>query len=161
MISKKICCRYLSEALEKYDGKNHYDCVWKFLNNTKDINKEWMSETFLNLALRKNFPVNIIEIMLKKGANPNFKNPLGLAMTKHDSYVKLLLEYGAIPLFKIKKKKTYTSKEILIKDYMFFRNLRLALCLIREFKPKSLIGKNYLCKDMFNELMKEIPNKKY
>jgi hypothetical protein len=41
------------------------------------------------------------------------------------------------------------------------KNIFLEMCLIREAYPDSLLGDNYLCKDMFNEIIKKVGIEKY
>lgn len=89
---------------------NYYDLVEKILKNGADIEcKDYYGKTPLFWALTKNNNLNIVEILLKAGANPNIKiknvnnieYPLFIWVICYNDYTfnikfNLLLKYGLL-----------------------------------------------------------------
>ena len=93
--------------------KGNIDKVKKYLDHGYDLNiKNDSGETPLHLASEKGYK-EIVELLLKKGADPNIKNvyaglsPLYLASVEgHKDIVELLLKYGANPNIKSDSEET-------------------------------------------------------
>lgn len=111
--------------LRKNSVEEQYEKICQIMKETPDINRQDKDgKTYLMVAV-SNYKVDIVELLLKNGANPNQgdKNnvrPLAMALIKRVSdrrkIVELLLEYGADPSLSSKSGQSPMDIAKLIKD---------------------------------------------
>lgn len=117
---------------------NEIDDFEKLKKDLKTIpinQKVQFGRTFLHLALSKNKPYNIIQLLLENGANPNIITPIGFNSLHiaimygcSKEVIQLLLDYDVylyskIDIFQLIKVRMRTDIMILLYNYLLINDL--------------------------------------
>jgi ankyrin repeat protein len=103
-----INCKNLSKEAPLIAAmrKRHFELASILIENGADINEEYLGFTPLNLAILydfdNNMKIKMVNLLLKKGANPNYNNkkcimntPLAIAIIKEDFIImQILIDHG-------------------------------------------------------------------